>query len=172
MGWRCQQTVSLAPDCDCYHFLYYKHSVQFVETAVSDHLCHSDLLYRCVSDVLLVQVELDQCGFASFILLCGITVNASIYILNEYNAIRKRFPCLSSLRAYVKAWNTKVIPIFLTVVSTILGFIPFMVGAEKEGFWFPLAAGTIGGLVMSVIGVFIFLPVLTLNKKKMMVKKP
>jgi hypothetical protein len=35
-----------------------------------------------------------------------------------------------------------------------------------------LAAGTIGGLVMSVIGVFIFLPVLTLNKKKMMVKKP
>ena len=76
------------------------------------------------------------------------------------------------LRAYVKAWNTKVIPIFLTVVSTILGFIPFMVGAEKEGFWFPLAAGTIGGLVMSVIGVFIFLPVLTLNKKKMMGKKP
>ena len=48
----------LLPDCDCYHFLYYKHSVQFVETAVSDHLCHSDLLYRCVSDVLLVQAEL------------------------------------------------------------------------------------------------------------------
>ena len=118
------------------------------------------------------KLNFDQGGFASFILLCGITVNASIYILNEYNAIRKRFPCLSSLRAYVKAWNTKVIPIFLTVVSTILGFIPFMVGAEKEGFWFPLAAGTIGGLVMSVIGVFIFLPVLTLNKKKMMVKKP
>ena len=118
------------------------------------------------------KLNFDQGGFASFILLCGITVNASIYILNEYNAIRKRFPCLSPLRAYVKAWNTKVIPIFLTVVSTILGFIPFMVGAEKEGFWFPLAAGTIGGLVMSVIGVFIFLPVLTLNKKKMMGKNP
>ena len=47
-----------------------------------------------------------------------------------------------------------MIPIFLTVVSTILGFIPFMIGAEKEGFWFPLAVGTIGGLVMSVIGVY------------------
>lgn len=112
------------------------------------------------------QLNFDQGGFASFILLCGITVNASIYILNEYNAIRKRFPRLSPLRAYVKAWNTKVIPIFLTVVSTILGFIPFMVGAEKEGFWFPLAAGTIGGLVMSVIGVFLLLPVLTLKKKE------
>ena len=111
------------------------------------------------------KLNFDQGGFASFVLLCGITVNASIYILNEYNSIRKRFPRLSPLRAYVKAWNTKIIPIFLTVTSTILGFIPFMVGAEKEGFWFPLAAGTIGGLIMSVVGVFIFLPVLTLKKK-------
>ncbi|WP_302614526.1 efflux RND transporter permease subunit, partial [uncultured Bacteroides sp.] len=111
------------------------------------------------------KLNFDQGGFASFVLLCGITVNASIYILNEYNSNRKRFPRLSPLRAYVKAWNTKVIPIFLTVASTILGFIPFMVGAEKEGFWFPLAAGTIGGLIMSVIGVFVFLPVLTLKKR-------
>ena len=40
-----------------------------------------------------------------------------------------------------------------------------LAGMEKEGFWFPLAAGTIGGLIMSVIGVFIFLPVFTLKKK-------
>lgn len=111
------------------------------------------------------KLNFDQGGFASFILLCGITVNASIYILNEYNSLRKRFPCWPPLKAYVKAWNTKIIPIFLTVTSTILGFIPFMVGAEKEGFWFPLAAGTIGGLIMSVIGIFILLPVLTLKRK-------
>src|SRR5574344_1705222 len=103
-------------------------------------------------------LNFDQGGFASFILLCSITVNASIYILNEYNSIRKRYIRLSPLRAYTKAWNTKIIPIFLTVVSTILGFIPFMVGEGKEAFWFPLAAGTIGGLVASVIGIFIFLP--------------
>ena len=73
-----------------------------------------------------------------------------IYILNEYNAIRRNFPKLSPLRAYTKAWNVKVIPIFLIVMSTILGFVPFMIG-DKTPFWFPLAAGTIGGLVMSVI---------------------
>lgn len=111
------------------------------------------------------RLNFDQGGFASFVLLCGITVNASIYILNEYNSIRRRFPRLSALRAYVKAWNAKVVPIFLTVVSTILGFIPFMVGTEKEAFWFPLAAGTIGGLVMSIIGIFFFLPVFVLRKK-------
>ena len=78
------------------------------------------------------KLNFDQGGFASFVLLCGITVNASIYILNEYNAVRKRFPCLAPLRAYVKAWNTKIIPIFLTVASTVLGFIPFMVGAKRK----------------------------------------
>lgn len=107
-------------------------------------------------------LNFDQGGFASFVLLCGITVNASIYILNEYNAIRRNFPKLSPLRAYTKAWNVKIIPIFLTVMSTILGFVPFMIG-EKTPFWFPLAAGTIGGLVMSVVGIFIYLPVLSVS---------
>ena len=107
-------------------------------------------------------LNFDQGGFASFVLLCGITVNASIYILSEYNAIRRSFPKLSPLRAYTKAWNVKIIPIFLTVMSTILGFVPFMIG-DKTPFWFPLAAGTIGGLVMSVIGIFIYLPVLSVS---------
>lgn len=109
-------------------------------------------------------LNFDQGGFASFILLCGITVNASIYVLNEYNSIRRRCPRMSPLRAYTKAWNAKVMPIFLTVVSTILGFIPFMVRMDKEAFWFPLAAGTIGGLVMSIVGVYLFLPVFTLGR--------
>ena len=111
------------------------------------------------------KLNFDQGGFASFVLLCGITVDASIYILNEYNAIRRRRPRMSALRAYTKAWNAKILPIFLTVVSTILGFIPFMVGTDKEAFWFPLAAGTIGGLVMSIIGIFFFLPVFVLKKR-------
>ena len=111
-------------------------------------------------------LNFDQGGFASFVLLCGITVNASIYILNEYNAIRKRYPLLLPARAFTKAWNSKILPIFLTVISTILGFIPFMVGDGKEAFWFPLAAGTIGGLVMSILGIFLFLPIFSLKKQK------
>ena len=113
----------------------------------------------------LFRLNFDQGGFASFVLLCGITVNASIYILNEYNSLRRRFPCLCPLHAYTKAWNAKVVPIFLTSVSTILGFIPFMVGTEREAFWFPLAAGTIGGLLLSLVGIFFFLPLLVLGRK-------
>lgn len=111
------------------------------------------------------KLNFDQGGFASFVLLCGITVNASIYILNEYNQIRQRKPLMSPYKAYLKAWNAKITPIFLTVVSTILGFIPFMLCPDKEAFWFPLAAGTIGGLAMSILGIFLYLPLFTLKKQ-------
>ncbi|GHV58955.1 multidrug efflux pump protein [Bacteroidia bacterium] len=106
----------------------------------------------------LFKLNFDQGGFASFILLCGLSVNANIYILNEYNNIRKQTEGLAPLQAYIQAWNTKIYPIFLTVVSTILGFIPFMIGESREAFWFPLAAGTIGGLIVSTTGTFLFLP--------------
>lgn len=109
------------------------------------------------------RINFDQGGFASFILLCGITVNASIYVLNEYNTLRERYPRRKPLQLYLTAWNTKILPIFLTVVSTILGFIPFMIGQGKESFWFPLALGTIGGLVMSIIGIFVYLPIFVLR---------
>jgi len=112
------------------------------------------------------RLNFDQGGFASFVLLCGITVNASIYILNEYNQLRISHPRMSPLRLYLKAWNAKIVPIFLTVVSTILGFIPFLIGTDKEAFWFPLAAGTMGGLIMSVIGIFFYLPIFALKKDR------
>jgi multidrug efflux pump subunit AcrB len=106
----------------------------------------------------LFKLNFDQGGFAAFILLTGISVNANIYILNEYNNIRKKHPLIKPLNAYIKAWNAKVLPIFLTIFSSVLGFIPFMIGEYKEAFWFPLAAGTVGGLIMSFITLFLFLP--------------
>ena len=111
-------------------------------------------------------LNFDQGGFASFVILCGVTVNASIYILNEFNKIRNRKPLMHPYKAYLKAWNSKITPIFLTIVSTILGFIPFMLGPDKEAFWFPLAAGTIGGLLMSFIGIFFYLPIFALSKNR------
>jgi multidrug efflux pump subunit AcrB len=111
-------------------------------------------------------LNFDQGGFASFVLLCGITVNASIYVLNEYNRLREQKPLMPPVRAYLKAWNAKITPIFLTVISTILGFVPFMLGEDREAFWFPLAAGTIGGLVMSVAGIFLYLPVFVLKRER------
>jgi multidrug efflux pump subunit AcrB len=106
----------------------------------------------------LFKLNFDQGGFASFILLSGLTVNANIYIIDEFNRIMKR-KGVSTLRAYVKAWSFKMRPIMLTITSTVLGFSPFIIGSTKEPFWFPLAAGTIGGLIFSLLGIILFLPI-------------
>ena len=111
----------------------------------------------------LTKMNFDQGGFCSFVLLCGITVNASIYLLNEYN-----HRGVKSLQGYLRAFNAKIIPILLTVISTILGFIPFMIGTDgKEGFWFPLALGTTGGLAVSLIAIIIYLPLFSLKRIRM-----
>ncbi|MDR2121000.1 MAG: efflux RND transporter permease subunit [Tannerella sp.] len=120
----------------------------------------------------LFKLNFDQGGFASFVLLCGITVNASIYLVNEYNRILARKPGMNPLKAYIKSWNIKIVPIFLTIISTILGFIPFMVGLDRESFWFPLAAGTIGGLITSFAGIFIYLPLFLIRRNTIRRRKP
>lgn len=109
-------------------------------------------------------LKFDQGGFASFILLSGITVNAAIYLINEYDAVRFKTG-RRGLRLYMQAFRVKIMPIILTVISTVLGFIPFLVGTGKESFWFPLAAGTIGGLLFSLIAVVGYLPLLMLSRK-------
>jgi multidrug efflux pump subunit AcrB len=114
----------------------------------------------------LFKLNFDQGGFASFVLLCGLTVNANIYIIDEFGRIMKQTK-LSRLQAYVKAWSIKMRPILLTMISTSLGFMPFIIGSNKEAFWFPLAAGTIGGLLFSLLGIILFLPIfLGVSNKK------
>ncbi len=114
----------------------------------------------------LLNLNFGQGGLAAFILLAGITVNAAIYILNEYNMLCREYPHVARLKLYIKAFRIKIVPIMLTVFSTILGFIPFLIGETKESFWYPLAIGTIGGLLMSLIGILIYLPIFTLRKTK------
>ena len=108
----------------------------------------------------------DQGGFAAMVMLCGITVNAAIYIINDYNHLRREYAGrkVSNMKLYFKAFNYKIIPILLTVVSTVLGFVPFLIG-EKQAFWFSLAAGTIGGLLFSLVGIIFYLPLFLKIKK-------
>ncbi len=115
----------------------------------------------------ILKLKFDQGGYASMILLCGITVNSALYIINDYNNIQKSNPRLSRSRCYLKAFNHKIIPILLTVLSTILGLIPFLLEGIEKGFWFSLSCGAIGGLLFSVLAIWIWLPLfMNLNTKK------
>ncbi len=104
------------------------------------------------------KLKFDQGGYASMILLCGITVNSALYIINDYNNNKRAHVNKKWLHHYIKAYNHKVIPILLTILSTILGMVPFLIGGQQEGFWFSLACGSIGGLLFSVLAIVVWLP--------------
>lgn len=102
-------------------------------------------------------------GLAAFIMMCGLSVNAILYIINDYNnKVKAGSP--RGLATYLRAYNAKIIPILLTIVSTMLGFIPFLIG-EISDFWFSLAIGTMSGLAFSLLVLIGILPVMFKGKK-------
>lgn len=114
----------------------------------------------------LFDINFDQGGLAAFILLSGLAVNAGLYILNDYNNFRKQQNNRSLIQTYVKAYNNKIIPVILTISSTVLGLIPFIAGT-KEPFWYAFAAGSMGGLLFSFIAIIIYFPIfLKFSSKK------
>jgi len=116
--------------------------------------------------VSIFKVRPDEGAFASLILLCGLVVNAALYIINDFNNIRKRRPGMEIKTMYLKAFNMKILPIFLTIISTIVGLTPFLLAGKNERFWFPLAACTIGGLIFSLIGLIFYLPLFMRMKER------
>jgi Cation/multidrug efflux pump len=108
----------------------------------------------------------DQGGFAAMVMLSGLVVNAGIYLLNEFKGQKqiKHYPInveskIGTVKYYIRAFNHKIIPILLTVLSTLLGLIPFLMDGPKEVFWFAFALGTIGGLVFSLVALILFMPI-------------
>jgi multidrug efflux pump subunit AcrB len=102
----------------------------------------------------------DQGGYAAFVMLGGLAVNAAIFIVNDLN---NRKVGLYN-RNVLKAVAGKAVPIMLTILSTCFGLIPFIMEGQNEIFWFSLAIGTIGGLIFSIVGVFLGLPVFLWRK--------
>jgi multidrug efflux pump subunit AcrB len=104
----------------------------------------------------------DQGGYAAFVMLGGLAVNAAIFIVNDLN--NRSFGTYN--RRVIKAVAGKATPIMLTILSTCFGLIPFIMEGQNEVFWFSLAIGTIGGLIFSMAGVFLALPVFLWKKKR------
>lgn len=112
----------------------------------------------------------DQGGYAAFLLISGLSVNAALYIFNDFN--NNKISGSSVVRQYIKAYNSKMIPILLTVISTIVGFLPFLLTVSGEIFWDALAAGTIGGLLFSIPILIVYLPLFLLWNEKTVKRNP
>ena len=97
-------------------------------------------------------------GFAAMIMLCGITVNAGIYLTSEYRTIATATGEYG-IKTYIKAYNRKIIPTMLTILSTVLGLIPFLFDGKSAQFWFSFAVGVMSGMLFSVIAIVLIMPV-------------
>lgn len=110
----------------------------------------------------LTDLIFDKGGFASLVLLCGITVNSGIYLVSEW----KRRSGRKKSKDYIRMFNKKIWPISLTIVSSIIGLAPFLIDGPLEVFWFNFAVGTITGLIFSGIAMLLFIPPFLLNTPK------
>ena len=116
----------------------------------------------------------DQGGFAAFVMLSGIVVNAGIYLTTTYQSLlQERNQAVAepvegpakNIRLYVKSYSRKINPITLTIVSTILGLLPFLTDGPEEVFWFDFAVGTISGMLFSILAVIFILPIFCVKRK-------
>lgn len=103
-------------------------------------------------------VSSGQGGFAAMIMLCGITVNAGIYLTSEYRTIAVATG-QQGIKTYLKAFNRKIVPTMLTILSTVLGLIPFLFDGKQNPFWFSFAIGVMSGMLFSVIAIVLIMPV-------------
>ncbi len=113
----------------------------------------------------LFDLDFDHGGFASFIILAGITINSNIYIINKVNLFCSESKKINTKKIFLKAFNRMILPILITIISTSIGLAPFLFGNRNQYFWFSMSAGTIGGLIFSLLGIIFYLPLFIIKKK-------
>lgn len=105
----------------------------------------------------LLKIPFDKGGFAALILLCGIVVNAGIYLIYDIRHTARNGH-KQGLALYLKAFSHKIVPILLTLLTTIMGLVPFLLDGPQEEFWFSFAAGTMGGGFFSGLALLFYFP--------------
>ena len=108
----------------------------------------------------------DQGGCAAFVLIGGVVANGSILFINNHNLLKKRFNIKDHNLLILLTLRIRLRTIFLTFISTCASMIPFLIEGEKEVFWFSLAIGVIGGLIVSVFALLFCLPVFLWKRNK------
>jgi multidrug efflux pump subunit AcrB len=106
----------------------------------------------------LTKTTLSVTSFEGVIVMVGIVVSNGILLIDYTNKLRKRG--LPLHEAIVRGGKTRLRPIVMTTLATVLGLIPMAVGIGGESSQAPLAIAVIGGLSLSTILTLIFIPTL------------
>ncbi len=93
-----------------------------------------------------------------FLILIGVVVNNGIILIDYTNILRKRG--FRRSRALMTAGLSRVRPILITAITTIVGMLPLAMGDAEyvSAIGAPFAIVVIGGLALSTILTLVFIP--------------
>ncbi len=93
------------------------------------------------------------------IMLIGIVVKNGIVLIDYISLNRERG--MSVRRAVINGGESRLRPVVMTTLTTILGMVPMAVGTGQGAeMWRPMGTAVIGGLTFSTILTLLFVPVL------------
>jgi len=93
------------------------------------------------------------------IMLIGIVVKNGIVLIDYITLNRERG--MSVRRAVIHGCKSRLRPVVMTTLTTILGMVPMAVGTGQGAeMWRPMGVAVIGGLTFSTILTLLFVPVL------------
>ena len=93
------------------------------------------------------------------IMLIGIVVKNGIVLIDYITLNRERG--MSIRRAVIDGGRSRLRPVVMTTLTTILGMVPMAIGSgEGSEMWRPMGVAVIGGLTFSTILTLLFVPTL------------
>ncbi len=111
-----------------------------------------------VFTLLLTKTTFNIQGFLGVIVLVGIVVNNAI-VLIDYTNLLRREQGYSLRDAVITGGRTRLRPILMTTVTTVLGLMPMALGLGEGGeLQAPMARVVIGGLTTSTLITLVFIP--------------
>ena len=106
----------------------------------------------------LTGTSLSVTSFQGVIIMIGIVVSNGVLLVDYTNHLRRSGMDLHE--AVVTGGKTRLKPIVMTTLATVLGLVPMAVGMGGESTQAPLAIAVIGGLSVSSLLTLFFIPVL------------
>lgn len=99
-------------------------------------------------------------GCVGILMLMGIIVNNAIVLIDFIKTLRIEKPELSRLEVIVESCKTRLRPILMTTLTSILGFMPMAFStADGSEMMRPLASVLLGGLGIGSLLTLFFIPV-------------
>ena len=106
----------------------------------------------------LTNTTLSVTSFEGIIVMIGIVVSNGILLVDYTNHLQ--MSGIELHEAVVRAGRTRLKPILMTSLATVLGLIPMAIGLGGESTQAPLAIAVIGGLTFSTTLTLFFVPLL------------